>query len=395
MTQTLRVKLNSTVRREADAAHVARPLLQPSPAVVLGATDNGNELVVPVTPTPHTVFGSRGGALAPDNSLWLADTGHHRLLGWTKLPEHDNAPADIVIGQTDFFHEGRNAKGDVNAWSLNVPTGVTAGVKGLAVADAWNHRVLLWHTMPQENNQPADVVLGQADFTGGLANRGEAAPTAASLFWCYGIHWDGAHLWVADTGNRRVLMWHGWPTRNGQAADLVLGQRDFVSRDENGGGEPDATSMRWPHGITLWRGRVCVSDAGNNRIMIWREVPAEINKPCSIVLGQKDFGQLEHNQTDYFPLAAGLNMPYGITAVGDWLLAADTASSRLLGWHIDDCVTGAAARLLAGQHTFQDKGDNRWRRPVRDSLSWPYGINSHGDSVLVCDSGNSRALLWR
>ncbi len=129
--------------------------------------------------------------------------------------------------------------------------------------------------------------------------------------------------------------------------------------------------------------------------MVWRKVPAEINQPCAIVLGQKDFGQVEHNQTDYFPLVAGLNMPYGITAVGDWLLAADTASSRLLGWHIDDCATGAAARLLAGQNTFQDKGDNRWRRPVRDSLSWPYGINAHGDKVLVCDSGNSRALLWR
>ena len=53
------------------------------------------------------------------------------------------------------------------------------------------------------------------------------------------------------------------------------------------------------------------------------------------------------------------------------------------------------ARLLAGQPTFQDKGDNRWQLPVRDSMSWPYGLYAKDDMLLVSDSGNSRALLWR
>ncbi len=396
MTQTLRVKLNSTVRQtDGAASEKARPLLQPSPDVVLGATDKGNELAVPVSPTPTTIFGTRGGAIAQDNSLWIADTGHHRLLGWRVLPSEDQTPADIVIGQPDFFHEGRNAKGEVNACTLNVPTGVTACGNGIAVADAWNHRILIWRDTPRQHNTPADVILGQSDFKSGEGNRGNAAPTAETLFWCYGVFWDGERLWVADTGNRRVLMWEGLPTQNGQAADLVLGQTDYVSRDENGGGEPNAASMRWAHGITVWRGRLCVADAGNNRIMVWNQLPQQNNAPCDFVLGQKDFTQVEHNQLNYFPIAAGLNMPYGVTAVGDWLLVADTANSRLLGWRWDDSESGAAARLLAGQYTFQDKGDNRWQMPVRDSLCWSYGIYAKGETVLVCDSGNSRALLWR
>lgn len=396
MAQTLRVKLNSTVRLDEDSSmDAARPLLQPAPDVVLGAAENGGELVVSVKPTPGSLFGTRGGAILTDDSLWIADTGHHRLLGWKNLPAEDGAPADFVIGQPDFFREGRNAKSGVDAFSLNVPTGATACGAGLAVADAWNHRILIWLETPTKNNQSADIVLGQADFFSGEANRGSAAPTAETLFWCYGVFWDGARLWVADTGNRRVLMWNGLPTRNGQPADLVLGQKDFVSRDENGGAEPSATSMRWAHAVALWRGRLCVADAGNNRVMVWNSIPTAGNQPCDFVLGQKNFLEVEHNQTNYFPTAGGLNMPYAVTSVGDWLIVADTANSRLLGWHADDCRSGSAARLLAGQNSFQDKGDNRWQTPVRDSLCWSYGVCAKGETVLVCDSGNSRAVLWK
>lgn len=396
MTQTLRVKLNSTIRQDDYLSQaIARPLLQPMPDVILGLPENGDEMVVSVKPTPTTIFGTRGGAILEDDSLWIADTGHHRLLGWKKIPTEDNASADFVIGQPDFQSEGRNAKAEINAFSLNVPTGVTACGKGLAVADAWNHRILIWHSAPTRNNQSADIVLGQTDFFSGEGNRGQDAPTDETLFWCYGVFWDGGRLWVSDTGNRRVLMWNGLPTQNGQKADLVLGQKDFNLRDENGGTEPNATSMRWAHAVCVWRGKLCVTDAGNNRIMIWNEIPQKNNQPCDVVLGQKDFTQVDHNQTNYFPIAAGLNMPYGITAVGDWLIVADTASSRLLGWHINDCQNGSDAKLLAGQHTFQDKGDNRWAMPVRDSLCWSYGIYAKGETVVISDSGNSRTMLWR
>ena len=104
---------------------------------------------------------------------------------------------------------------------------------------------------------------------------------------------------------------------------------------------------------------------------------------------------VDHNQSLYWPGAATLNMPYGISAAGDWLLAADTANSRLLGWHADDCATGAAARALTGQLDFMAKGDNRWQMPARDSLCWPYGITHCDGLAVVADSGNNRVLLWR
>lgn len=366
------------------------------PRVCIGGGRGEDDLAIPVKPDALTLFGPRGACLmSTEGPFWIADTGHHRLLGWAKTPEGDGVPADWVIGQPDFSREGRNAKGEPGATTLNVPTGITPCGEGFALADAWNHRVLIWKRMPRDHNVPADIVIGQQDFSSVESNCGKSVASAESLFWPYGVHWDGARLWVADSGNRRVLMWNGIPQRHGQRADLVLGQTNFDCRDENGGGEPSARSMRWPHAITFWRGKLCVTDAGNNRIMIWDAVPTIDNEPCDWLLGQSDVRLVDHNQSLYWPGAATLHMPYGVAAAGDWCIAADTANSRLIAWHIDDCRSGADSRALTGQSEFNAKGDNGWHAPTRDSLSWPYGITTCGNTAVIADSGNNRVLLWK
>jgi hypothetical protein len=394
VTSALQVSLMPALKRAP--APASRPVLDArGPRVCLGGLRGSDDLVIPVRPDATTLFGPRGaclwGARAP---LWISDTGHHRLLGWARTPTEDHAPADWVIGQTDFAREGRNGKGSPHAATLNVPTGLCGIGEGLVAADAWNHRVLIWHERPTQDNTPADVVLGQADFSSIEANRGAPQAAAYSLFWPYGVMWDGANLWVADTGNRRVLMWHGIPTDTGRPADLVLGQRDFKSRDENGGGVPTASSMRWPHDIAVWGGRLCVTDAGNNRILVWAGLPTANNTPSALVLGQCDFDHVDHNQSLYWPSAATLQMPYGVAAAGDWCLSADTANSRLIAWHRRDCRTGAAADALTGQTEFTAKGDNGWCAPTRSSLSWPYGLRVASGQAVIADSGNNRVLLW-
>lgn len=366
------------------------PLLDRSgPQTILGWTPEA--LAAPIAPSRQALFGPRGVCLHPSGSLWVSDTGHHRLLGWQLCPEDDNQPADILIGQPDFDREGRNAKGEIGPASLNVPTGICAWGAGLAVADAWNHRVLLWRELPTESSQPADIVLGQDDPTEDLANRGTDHPTAASLHWPYGVAEIDGRLVIADTGNRRVLVWDD-PQCTGQPADLVLGQRDFETRDENAGGDIGSLGMRWPHGIAEWRGKLAVSDAGNNRIMLWDKLPTENGAVCDAVLGQADALTCDHNMAAYYPTAAALNMPYAIAVADDRLLVADTANSRLLGWSRES--TGSAADRLTGQPDFASKGDNAWGVPGRDTLCWPYGLSSLGSILAVADSGNNRVLLW-
>ncbi|GAB5468368.1 MAG: NHL repeat-containing protein [Rhodospirillales bacterium] len=366
------------------------PLLDPGgPTAIFGWAVG--DLATPISPSARTLFGPRGALLHPDGSLWIADSGHHRLLGWSQVPERDNAPADLLIGQPGFEREGRNAKGPTGPATLNVPTGLSAWGPGLALADAWNHRVLLWRERPREDNQPADIVLGQGTFDAMLANRGADRPTAATLHWPYGVAEVEGRLVVADSGNRRVLIWDD-PQRSGQPADRVLGQVDFETRDENAGGPVGPLGMRWPHGLASWQGRLAVSDAGNNRIMLWDGLPEAPGAPCDLVLGQADAFGCDHNQAAYYPSAEVLNMPYALAVAEEWLLVADTANSRLLGW--DAARQGAAAERLTGQADFASKGDNAWGLASRTSLCWPYGLSVRGTRALVADSGNNRVLLW-
>jgi hypothetical protein len=394
---SLRVSLQPAFANRV-SAHV--PLLARAPLVVLGAARVPPLVTEGVRPDPRTCFGPRGAVLlGAGQPLWVCDTGHHRLLGWQRLPEHDETPADWLIGQPNFGAEARNGGGTASALTLNVPTGI-CGFKsgGLAVADAWNHRVLLWNEAPRASNVPADIVLGQADFNGAEANRGRPSPAADSLFWPYGVAFFEGHLFVADSENRRVLVWRGAPERHGQPADLVLGQPGFASRDENAGGAPDGASMRWPHGICFWRGHTCVSDAGNNRVLIYRGLPERVGQGADHVLGQRNERAVDHNQSAYWPRESTLNMPYGVAAAGDILICADTANSRLLGFHANDLATGAGARALSGQLDFHHKGDNRWQAPTADSFCWPYGVSvcgAGGDArVVVTDSGNNRVSVW-
>ena len=371
-------------------------LLAPGGArVALGGSVDAGELVKPISPGPATMFGPRGACLAGSRGpLFVCDTGHHRLLVWRRVPETDDAPADFLIGQPDFSREGRNAKGEVGPATLNVPTSICAVDDVLAVADAWNHRVLIWRGLPGASNRPADVVLGQADFQQGLANRGADHPSAETLHWCYGVAVADCRLIVADTGNRRVLVWNDIPETNGAPADLVLGQRDFVTRDENAGEGGGARGMRWPHAIAMADGSLFVADAGNNRVMAWRSRPRENGALCDFVLGQEDASSVDHNRAAYYPTARAMSMPYGICAQGERLIVADTANSRLLGFGRDGLAMGVAASRLAAQPTFEVKGDNRWSHAVRDSLCWPYGVAASASTLAIADSGNNRVLLW-
>lgn len=367
------------------------PLLDPrGPRIVLGGAD---PLVGPVAPGRETMFGPRG-VLWTGQALYVADTGHHRILGWSAAPERDGQPADFLLGQPGFDREGRNALGDASALTLNVPVGLARwGERGLVVCDSWNHRILVWHEAPTGSGVPADLVLGQGDFAGMDPNRGRAEAGAETMHWpSFALVHDG-RLYVADTGNRRVLVWRSLPTANGAPADFVLGQPDLQSRSDNGGREAGPSGLRWPHAVAVVEGDLAVADAGDNRVLLWDGLPDETDAPAARVLGQPDFAAIDHNQSSYWPHARCLNMPYGLACGAGWLIAADTANSRLVGWR-GRPETNQAAQAVAGQDHFGAKGDNRWGDAVRDSLCWPYGMQAVGRELVIADTGNHRVVFW-
>ena len=108
---------------------------------------------------------------------------------------------------------------------MRTPTAVATDGRILAVADTENNRVLLWKSIPTTNGQPADLVLGQPDF-----NTVEPiVATASSFRGPQGVWIQNGKLFVADTQNNRIMIWNSIPTTNNQPADLELGQSNFTT----------------------------------------------------------------------------------------------------------------------------------------------------------------------
>ena len=133
---------------------------------------------------------------------------------------------------------------------------------------------------------------------------------------------DGFRLYVADLGHNRVLIWNSIPTQNYTNADVELGQQDMVSAiaDNSFTGSPatsatDTTNKEVPVMCTVSNGvdqannptypdlceyqfanyprfalsdgkRLFVADGGNDRILIYNQIPNQNNTAPDVVLGQ-------------------------------------------------------------------------------------------------------------
>ncbi|GAY15140.1 NHL repeat-containing protein [Mycobacterium sp. shizuoka-1] len=361
-----------------------------SPALWLGAPAPGGLALPPAQPSMAWMYSPRGVFLG-EQHLVVADSGNHRVLIWHGIPEDDEQPADVVLGQPDGTSEGRAAGGRGPERGMNLPTGVLVHDGRLIVADAWHHRILVWNSVPQTSDVAPDLVLGQPDAVSVTENRGGEC-SASTLYWPFGIGVVGSAFWVADTGNRRVLGWRNGIPEPDQPADVVLGQPDPVSREENRGGVVGPATFRWPHDITGDDDVLLIADAGDHRLLGWAPAP-DADRDADTVLGQPDFDSAL--EWPYGPHTSDrFRFPYAACLDGRRLAVADTANNRILLWD-DRPDDGRGADHVLAQPDFGSNGENRWTSVQRDTLCWPYGLSLRGDSLAVADSGNNRVMIWR
>jgi len=247
----------------------------PEPAVVIGQPDfisslpdcAGNRLNFPTAVT-----------ITPAGKLIVVDAVNHRVLVWNQVPVADPVPLpNLVLGQPDLDRCVRNnndMNGDVpGRGTLSFPVDAWSDDTRLVVADAVNHRVLIWRNFPGANLQDADVVLGHAGFTSAAPNDGGIQPTASTLRDPEGVHSDGTALVVADSLNNRVLIWRTFPDSNAQAADVVLGHPGMdqsVSNDGDNDGAPDAPTAQvfnYPMRVLLTPDSLFASDLFHHRVL--------------------------------------------------------------------------------------------------------------------------------
>ncbi len=387
-----------------DGAGTARP------AAWMGAEPAGGLALPAAMPTAHQMYAPRGVWL-DDERLIVADTGNHRLQIWHGLGGNipaSHSDADVILGQPDSSSEGAQAGGRGPENGMRLPTGLVVHDGCLVVADAWNHRLLIWTEVPTVSDTPPDRVVGQASFVDVDENRGGACGPLG-FYWPFGIAMVDGMFWVADTGNRRVLGWHGIPGAD-EAPAVVLGQATANERDENRG-QIGPDSFRWPHdmaGLSLpgEPTRLLIADAGNHRVLGWDEQPTA-DQPASFILGQTDFET--GSEFPYGPQAAdGMRFPYAIDSLdpvepssgaADSVMAmADTANNRVLIWDGVPTSSNVPADRVLGQVDFVGNGENRWDLVADDTFCWPYGLCLHrsadGVRLAVSDSGNNRVMIW-
>lgn len=255
--------------------------------------------------------------------LIVSDYNNNRVLIWNSLPTSD-VPADVVVGQPDFTS---NAFG-TSRTALFSPFRVAVANGRLFVGDGENNRVLIWNAVPTTNGAPADLVIGQPDFTSNGSALSASGLDAPLGFWT-----DGHRLAVGDAGNRRVLIWSSIPTTNGAPADVVLGAPDFVTQGE---GTASATSVRFANGIDSDGTSLFIADEKDHRVLVFTPFPTTNGTAATLVLGQSDFVHSAPNDanqdgtSDPHPTARTFSDPRDVRVMGDRLLVADELNHRIL-----------------------------------------------------------------
>ena len=323
--------------------------------------------------------------------------------------------ADVVLGQADFSKLELQAPSNR---TMRSPNGVATDGTVLVVADTDFNRVLIWNSIPQSNNTPADVVLGQSDFARVLPNEGQQnIPTSKAFRGPQGVWVQAGRLFVADTGNNRVMIWNTIPRANFTAADIVVGQKDFttfVTPDITKTTlDPKPDNLLTPVSVTSDGTRMYVSDLGHNRVLIWNTIPRGNNQAADLVIGQPNFTEAAVNNSKVCPSGekntdgtdvilprceASLNFPRFALSDGRLLFIADGGNDRILVFNQLPTANGAKADSVLGQigtriNLISDGADPRGIASS-GAVRTPQALAFDGRNLYVTDPFNRRVMVF-
>ncbi len=413
------------------------------------------------------LLGTPSGVAYANGVLWVADSNrlggtpdNNRVLrfsdtatypGLTQDPTIPGSTcgvcrgnASLVLGQPDFVTSNYN----LSSTGMRNPSAIAVSPDGniVAVADTDNNRVLIWLSYPKQNGQPADVVVGQPNFT---SNATAAPPTAQSLRGPEGIWIDGnglsAHLYVADTENNRILIYNKIPTTNNVAADVVVGAPNFTTPVQldltKNNTAATASNVQSPVSVTTDGTRMFVSDLAQSRVLIWNTIPTTNGAPADVALGQinlttsisnnsftvntnsatdcdgnpesvtpvmcqsnaayaASIGQngsvaTDSNGNTIYPArcAATMSLPRYALSNGTQLFVADGGNDRIMVWNAIPTQNGQPADVILGEP--DEFSDNTGQNPDgADALQTPFALAYDGLNLYVGDSYNRRVVVY-
>jgi uncharacterized protein (TIGR03437 family) len=375
-------------------------------------------------------------------ALYVSDTGNNRVLGWKNATSFANGkPADLVVGQRDFFSTSAGGPSTAFTAGLSAPLGLAVLGGDLYVVDAGNNRILRFRrplSTPPDQQFP-DLIIGQPSLAGKAANYPGGLPNEKGIFLATNnsvlqstIAFDKqSNLWLTDGGNRRVLMYPASEVAKsnnfGLSATIVLGQTDFLSAavlDTNGISLTNRLAI--PTGLAFdAAGRLYVSDSDGstnapdalNRVMVF--TPSSSGQFSSGQSAARIMGLLT-------PLPAGVPPPdpraqniqalqirmWGPNSIfflpgNQGMGVVDSNFSRILifdpyeQWPDVNTATSPSAKAVVGHGGIYVKPDGTLAIQPNDgnpgssgqTLSSPTGAVFFNNELYVTDSGNHRVIV--
>jgi uncharacterized protein (TIGR03437 family) len=208
----------------------------------------------------------------------------------------------------------------VEGRELYQPMGIAIDKSGatpaIYVSDTANNRVLGWKNAANfSSGQKADIVVGQVDFFTTWAQGpgiaavapGQGTPLQSGLSSPTGLAVDGTgNLYVADSGNNRILRYPKPLTNPDHIPDLIVGQPSSSSRAANYTGQVAAQGIYLASGSTYLQSNIAIdasgnlwmTDAGNRRVLEF--AAADLARggaglTATLEIGQADFASLKTN----------------------------------------------------------------------------------------------------
>ncbi len=287
--------------------------------------------------------------------LFVADTNNNRVLIWNEMPQSNKDP-DIVLGQPDFETNRLNSR---NSFSNPVP--YSDGERLFIGSDFYNG-IAIYNKIPDESKSEADVVIN-ASWLGGAQQ----------------ITSDGQKMIVANREAGRILIWNSIPEKDNQKPDVILGTHTDLEFWRHGKGR---IGLNEPVGVATDGTRLFVSDNGNNRILIWNQIPVQNQTPADLVLGQRDFDSAEAgSRLNQF------SSPGFISTDGKRLIVSDNGNRRVLVWNNIPTINNQAADFSINVINHSDEFS-------ATSRVSPTGVWVYNNSLFVADGSNNRVVVW-
>ena len=296
----------------------------------------------------HTLF-YPGKVEADERFLYIADSGHHRLL----VTDHHGRVQRVVGGERGVGL----ADGRFDTCAFNDPQGMSSNGTRLYIADRGNHALraldldLFW----------VETLAGTGECGRSRGAQDPSRPREIALRSPWDVQQVGDHVLIAMAGSHQIWLW--------DEQEKAIGAWAGTGAEGHADGPLQEAAFAQPSGLCLAGPWVMVADAEISSV---RAIDLQQGEVQTVVgRGLFDFGDVDGEGDDVL-----LQHPMDVALLGETLYVADTYNHKIKA--IDLRSRRTQTVFGGGEEALLDE---------------PAGLCAVGERLLVADTNHHR-VLW-